>query len=344
VTGFRPLPNPEFGLRLPVAVVVPCYKVERQHISAVIEGLRGLVARIYVVDDCCPLRTGAYVRDTWPGEVVTVLFHQSNQGVGGAVITGYRQALADGHDIIVKMDGDNQMDPAHLPALVAPLLLGEADYTKGNRFFDIYALSTMPATRLVGNAALSFISKLASGYWHIMDPTNGYTAIHRTALAMLPVGRLQRRYFFESDMLFRLATIRAVVRDVPMPSIYGDETSNLRISRVLVQFPLLFLTRIIKRFFYSYLVRDFNVGSVQMLTGLALLGFGMLFGIWHWLVSVRSGHLASTGTVMVAVLPIIVGIQLLVSAVSYDIANRPETPLQRFALLAERLVRRDRTG
>jgi dolichol-phosphate mannosyltransferase len=319
-------------------VVVPCYKVERKQIASVIEGLRGRVTRVYVVDDCCPLRTGEYVRETWPDDFVTVLVHDANQGVGGAVMTGYRQALADGHDIIVKMDGDNQMDPAHLPALVAPLRLGEADYAKGNRFFDIYALSTMPATRLVGNAALSFISKLASGYWHIMDPTNGYTAIHRTALAMLPVGRLQRRYFFESDMLFRLATIRAVVRDVPMPAIYGEETSNLRISRVLVQFPLLFLSRIIKRFFYSYLVRDFNIGSVQTLTGLALLVFGAAFGVWHWLMSVQTGHLASTGTVMVAVLPIIVGIQLLLSAVSYDIANRPETPLQRFALLSERLA------
>lgn len=322
---------------LPVAVVVPCFNVARHHIDAVLDGLRGRVAHVYVVDDACPLGTGRHVEATRRDGSVSVLFHAENGGVGAAVVTGYRQALADGHDIVVKMDGDNQMNPACLPALIAPLRLGEADYAKGNRFFDIYALAAMPAGRLVGNAALSFISKLASGYWHIMDPTNGFTAIHRTALSMLPLDRLERRYFFESDMLFRLSIVRAVVRDVPMPAIYGDEESNLRISRVLLRFPVLFCNRIIKRFFYNYLVRDFNVGSVQTLAGLALLLAGAAFGLWHWFLSMRTGQVASTGTVMLAVLPVIVGIELIVAAVSYDIANRPDTPLQRYALRAEQL-------
>lgn len=318
----------EGGNRLPIAVVIPCYKVRAQ-ISSVLSGLIDRALRIYVVDDCCPEHTGDFVQTECAHPRVTVLFHSINMGVGGAVITGYRQALKDGFDIIVKMDGDGQMDPDYLPALIAPLLLGEADYAKGNRFFDLYSLSAMPKTRLIGNAGLSFVSKLASGYWDIMDPTNGYTAIHRVALAHLPLDRLERRYFFESDMLFRLATIRAVVCDVPMPAIYGEEVSNLNIGKVLMDFPKRFAVRIWKRFFYMYLMRDFNIGSVETIVGAVLLLFGGVFGVWHWVNSSSSGQVASTGTVMIAVLPIVIGVQLLLSAISYDITHRPSTPLQR---------------
>jgi glycosyltransferase involved in cell wall biosynthesis len=318
----------EGGNRLPIAIVIPCYKV-RAHISSVLSGLTDRALRIYVVDDFCPEHTGDFVQTECAHPRVTVLFHSVNLGVGGAVITGYRQALEDDFDIIVKMDGDGQMDPAYLSVLVESLRLGEADYAKGNRFFDLYSLSTMPTTRLIGNAGLSFVSKLASGYWDIMDPTNGYTAIHRVALAHLPLDRLERRYFFESDMLFRLSTIRAVVRDVPMPAIYGEEVSNLNIGKVLMDFPKRFAVRIWKRFFYMYLMRDFNIGSVETITGVVLLLFGITFGSWHWVSSSSSGQVASTGTVMIAVLPIVIGVQLLLSAINYDISNRPSTPLQR---------------
>jgi dolichol-phosphate mannosyltransferase len=313
---------------LPVAVVIPCYKV-RRHIADVLAGLVGRVQHIYVIDDCCPEGTGRFVQESGQHNDVTVTFLSENQGVGGAVLAGYRRALDDGHEIIVKMDGDNQMDPAYLPALVAPLLQGEADYAKGNRFFDVYSLNAMPRVRLIGNAGLSFIMKAASGYWDIMDPTNGYTAIHRAALLRLPFHRVERRYFFECDMLFRLGTIRAVVRDVPMPAVYGDEISNLRVSRALFEFPSRFLTRIVKRFFYLYLLRDFNIGSVETIVGLVLLAFGTIFGLWQWIHSAVSGQFASTGTVMLAVLPFVVGMQLLLSALNYDIANRPTIPLPR---------------
>lgn len=313
---------------LPIAVVIPCYKV-RQHIATVLTGLAGRVQHAYVIDDCCPEHTGRFVQET-PWDIdVTVVFLPDNQGVGAAVLAGYRRALADGYEIIVKLDGDNQMNPAYLSALVAPLVLGQADYAKGNRFFDVYSLSAMPAVRLAGNSVLSFIMKLASGYWDIMDPTNGYTAIHCVALSRLPLDRLDPRYFFECDMLFRLATIRAVVMDVAMPTLYADETSNLKISRVLLQFPGRFAIRIVKRFFYLYLLRDFNMGSIETLAGLPLVLFGIIFGIWHWVRSVTTGQLASTGTVMLAVLPLVVGVQLLLAALGVDIANRPETPLQR---------------
>lgn len=324
-------------VRLPIAIVVPCYRV-RDHIITVLSGLVDRVLRVYVVDDCCPDRSGALVQESFAQHPrVVVLFHTANQGVGGAVMTGYRQALADGFQIIVKMDGDNQMDPSYLAALVAPLRLGEADYTKGNRFFNLYALSAMPTARLAGNAGLSFINKLSSGYWDIMDPTNGYTAIHAVALRHLPLDRLERRYFFESDMLFRLATIRAVVRDVPMPAIYGDEVSNLKIWDVVLDFPKRFASRIAKRFFYMYLMRDFNIASVETLVGLVLVLFGLVFGAMRWVDSSSSGIVASTGAVMIAVLPIVIGVQLLLSALGYDIANRPTIPLQRISALAHGL-------
>jgi dolichol-phosphate mannosyltransferase len=187
----------------------------------------------------------------------------------------------------------------------------------------------MPSVRLIGNAGLSFIMKATSGYWDIMDPTNGYTAIHRVALQRLPLERLERRYFFECDMLFRLATIRAVVRDVAMPTIYGDEISNLKVSRTLLEFPRRFVSRMIKRFFYMYILRDFNIASVETVLGMILLAFGVAFGVWHWVESVSTGQFATTGTVMLAVLPIVLGVQLLLSAIGFDIANRPDIPLQK---------------
>jgi dolichol-phosphate mannosyltransferase len=314
--------------RLPVAVVIPCYKAKR-HIAEVLAGLAGRVRHIYVVDDCCSEQTGRFVQEIGKDANVSVVFLTENQGVGGAVLAGYRQALKDGHEIVVKMDGDNQMDPAYLPALVAPLVQGEADYAKGNRFFDVYSLGAMPTVRLLGNASLSFIVKMASGYWDIMDPTNGYTAIHCVALRRLPLDRLDRRYFFECDMLFRLATIRAVVRDVPMPARYEDEISNLKVSGVLFQFPWRLLSCILKRFFYIYILRDFNIGSVETIFGIILLAFGAIFGVWNWVSSAVSGQFASTGTIMLAVLPFVIGTQLLLSAVGYDIANRPANPLAR---------------
>ena len=186
----------------------------------------------------------------------------------------------------------------------------------------------MPLVRRIGNVGLSFINKLSTGYWDLMDPTNGYTAIHAAALDRLPLDRIDRRFFFESDMLFRLATIRAVVRDVPMTSFYGSETSHLRPGRALAEFLAKHAVRKVKRFFYLYLLRDFSAGSAHTLSGLLLLLSGGGFGAVRWAGSVRSGVPATTGTVMLSVLPIILGVQLLLQAWAHDIAARPVRPLQ----------------
>jgi hypothetical protein len=229
--------------------------------------------------------------------------------------------------VIVKLDSDGQMNPELLQHMVRPITEGRADYTKGNRFFRLDSLRGMPPMRLLGNAVLSFVNKLSSGYWDVMDPTNGYVAIHAKVLRLVPLDKLAPRYFFESDMLFRLGTLRAAVVDVPMDAIYGDEVSSLRISRVLLDFPLRYLSRIAKRTFYTYFLRDFNAGTVQLCAGLMLMLFGAAWGLKHWLLSVNTGVVASTGTVMIAALPILLGGHLLISALNFDIANIPRRAL-----------------
>ena len=208
-----------------IAVVMPCYRVKAQ-ILAVLCAIGEEVATIYVIDDACPDGTASLIETVCKDPRVRVIRHQSNLGVGAAVMSGYRAALADGHGIVVKIDGDGQMDPADLPRLIHPIVIGQADYCKGNRFFDPEGLSAMPWVRLIGNGLLSLLSKLSTGYWHLFDPNNGYTAIHSHVLAKLPLHKISQRYFFESDMLFRLNIIRAVVQDIPMQAIYQDEKST----------------------------------------------------------------------------------------------------------------------
>ena len=314
------------NMRPLIAVVVPCYKV-KSHVLSVIGAIGEEVSRIYVVDDYCPDKSGRYVEEACRDERVVVLYHKENQGVGGAVITGYRQSIIDGMTIVVKIDGDGQMDPACISRFSRQILSGRADYTKGNRFFDIASLAEMPAIRLFGNAVLSFVNKISSGYWNVMDPTNGYTAIHVNILRNLPLEKIDKRYFFESDMLFRLGTLRAVVQDIPLVSKYGTEESNLSIAKVSFEFPRKYLSRFFKRILYSYFLRNFNAGSVELVAGTLLFAGGSIFGGWEWYVAVNSGIPAANGIVMMAALPILDGVQLLLSALNYDIANTPTSPL-----------------
>jgi dolichol-phosphate mannosyltransferase len=311
-----------------VAVVIPCFRVKKQ-ILEVIAQIPPAVGKIYVIDDACPEGVGGYVQSNCKDPRVKVIFHSTNQGVGGAVISGYREALADGATIIVKIDGDGQMEPALIPRFVKPIAGGLADYVKGNRFFDLDLLVSMPKLRLVGNAALSFVNKMASGYWDIMDPTNGYTAIHASVLKLLPLHKIDKRYFFESDMLFRLSTVRAVVYDLPMAAKYGSEASNLKIGRVLLAFPGKYLNRFCKRIFYNYFLRDFNIGSVELIVGVPLIAAGSAFGVYNWYLSISRGIPATSGTVMLASLPVILGFQSLLAAINYDVTNVPRTPIHK---------------
>lgn len=324
-------------LKLAVAVVIPSYKVKR-HILSVIERVGPEVDRIFVVDDCCPDGSGDFVRSACLDPRVTVIRHTENQGVGGAVMSGYQAAIEEGLDIIVKIDGDGQMNPELIPDFIQPIISGEADYTKGNRFFDLEELRAMPRPRLFGNAVLSFMTKFSSGYWNLFDPTNGYTAIHRDAASHLPFLKISRRYFFETDILFRLNILRAVVVDVPMDAKYGEEVSGLKISKILGEFLIKHARNFCKRVFYSYYLRDMSLASLELPVGLFLLSFGCMFGIYQWVHSANIGLQTSSGTVMLSALPVLVGLQLLLAFLGHDINSVPHRPFHRL----KRFVKSDK--
>jgi glycosyltransferase involved in cell wall biosynthesis len=317
-----------------VAVVIPCYKV-RPQILNVLGSIGPEVQSIYVVDDCCPDGSGDLVELECSDKRVRVLRNQQNQGVGGALITGYKKALDDGSDVIVKIDGDGQMDPSLIEDFLQPIYSGEADYTKGNRFFDPESLRGMPLIRIIGNAALSFMNKFSSGYWSIFDPTNGYTAIHASVARRLPLHKISKRYFFETDMLFRLNLIRAVVVDIPMVSHYHGEKSNLRISKVLPEFAIKHIRNFFKRYFYCYILRDMSVASIEFPLGVGLISFGCIFGVYKWYEAISNHVVNSSGTVMLAALPIIMGTQLILGFLAYDITNVPSRPISKINKLSD---------
>jgi dolichol-phosphate mannosyltransferase len=277
----------------------------------------------------CPPWCGKLVAGAVVDERLRVLYHAENQGVGGAVMTGYRAAIDDGAEIIVKVDGDGQMDASLIPHFVEPILAGEADYAKGNRFYDLEEIRNMPTLRLFGNAVLSLMTKLSSGYWNLFDPTNGYTAIHSDVAKHLPFDKIGRRYFFETDMLFRLNTLRAVVVDVPMDAKYGDEISNLKISKIVGEFLFKHMRNFFKRIFYNYYLRDISLASIELPLGALMLLFGIVFGSYHWSDSAHTGVQTPAGTVMLAAMPILMGLQLVLAFIGYDIASIPKRPLHR---------------
>ena len=309
-----------------VAVVIPSYRVTA-HILQVIAGIGSEVQHIYVVDDACPDGSGLLVESQCTDPRVKVLRHAVNQGVGGAVLTGYAAALDDNVDIIVKVDGDGQMKPELIPYFIAPIALGQADYCKGNRFYNLTHIRQMPPMRLIGNAALSFMAKLSTGYWTLFDPTNGYTAIHAKVARRLEFKQLSKRYFFETDMLFRLNTVRAVVVDVPMDAHYGDEKSNLRISRIFGEFLLKHMRNFVKRIFYNYFLRDMTVASLELVFGASLLIFGVASGAYHWMHGLAQHTATPTGTVVLVALTTLAGLQLLLAFIGYDVASQPRRPI-----------------
>ena len=319
------MPNADSTRGLHVAIVIPCYRVG-EGVLDLIDRVPAFVSSIHVVDDACPDGSGRLVEARCSDPRVRVHFNPRNLGVGGAVMAGYVAAVAGGADVIVKMDGDGQMDPAALPQLIRPIVCGQADYTKGNRFYDLGQIGRMPRMRILGNAVLSFMTKISSGYWDLFDPTNGYTAIHARVLAKLPLGKISKRYFFETDMLFRLNIVRAVVADVPMDARYGAETSNLRISRVLFDFGFKHVRNTFKRVFYNYFLRDLSLASIELLLGSVFIGAGSAMGFWFWAESAQTGITSSAGSVMLVALQIIIGLQLILGFLAYDIASVPRRP------------------
>ncbi|MFY9398148.1 MAG: glycosyltransferase family 2 protein, partial [Desulfomonilia bacterium] len=250
---------------------------------------------------------------------------ERNSGVGGATTKGLAAGLRMGGDLFVKVDGDGQMDPARMKDLLMPLLNG-FDYAKGNRFLHTEELKEMPTVRLFGNYVLTFMTKLASGYWDIFDPQNGYLAIKRSALEAIPLENLHKRYFFENDLLVNLNINGCRVCDIRMPARYGDEESSLKIWKTALTFPVLLFSRFLGRIYHKHILRDFAEEGLFYIVGLLLMAFGTLFGSYHWVLSILSGTPATTGTVMISVLPIILGFQLFLQAIVLEIQGMKKIP------------------
>jgi len=310
-----------------VAVVIPMYRVA-PYIQQVISGIPAWVWLIVAVDDASPDDSTEKALETGDPRLVLVR-HTQNQGVGGAVMSGFKKAFELGARVAVKMDGDDQMSPAFLDDLVIPILSGQADYSKGNRFFHLSEIAGMPFVRRVGNLGLSFLTKIASGYWNVFDPTNGYLAIDVNTFYALDARHIHKRYFFETSMLIELNLARAVVHEVPMPARYKGEVSSLSISRSLLEFPYRLAGGFFRRLWLEYFVLDFSLGSLFLVIGVLLGLFGTVWGLYFWRKSIITGIPASTGTVMIAVLPVILGFQLLLQALAFDIQNVPKTVIRR---------------
>ena len=316
------------GADLKIAVVIPCYRVT-DHILEVIAGIGPEVSKIYVVDDACPDESGKFVQDQSKDKRLSFIFHEENQGVGGAVISGYKAAYADGADVVVKIDGDGQMDPSLISAIAKPVIKGHADYSKGDRFDSLENLFGMPKVRIFGNAVLSLWAKFSTGYWSMTDPTNGFTAIHRRALEAMNLDKIRKSYFFESDILFRLNIANCVVADVPMAAVYGSEKSNMSILKVMFEFPWRHTVNLWKRIFYRYYLREWNVGSFELPLGGFLLVFGAWFGLSSFLNASAAGVATTAGQVTGSAVALILGVQLLLSFLSYDVQSEPRIPRQR---------------
>lgn len=311
-----------------IAVVIPCFKVKAK-ILGVLKTIPDFIDLIYIVDDSCPQGTGSFVLSKIRDKRVTVIKHSTNLGVGGAVISGYKAAIKNKSQIIVKMDGDGQMNPLLIRPLIDPIINGAADYTKGNRFYDLEVVKRMPIIRLIGNSILSFITKISSGYWQIFDPTNGFTAINANLIKLLPLQKISKRFFFESDMLFRLNILRAVVQDIPMEAKYEDEVSNLNIMKIIPEFAYKHLRNTFKRISYSYYLRGMSIASLELPIGFFFLIFGLIYGWIQWDIFSSINLNTPPGKVMLSALPILAGLQLLLNFLNYDFISTPTKPISK---------------
>lgn len=304
-----------------ISVSVPAYK-EEELIAETIRSMPEIVDHIIVVDDCSPDLTSERARavDDPRLEVIRL---EENQGVGGAVLAGHRRGLELGAEVMVVMAGDNQMDPDYLPALLDPVVSGERGYAKANRFFTMDSFAGMPRHRVVGNVILSFMSKLASGYWNLFDPQNGYTAIDSGVLRRLDLDRIATRYEFENDLLINLNILDVRATDVSIPARYANETSTIKLSKVVPAISFLMVRGLFRRVMAKYVVRSFSPIALFLFTGLAMVTFSVVYGIWV-LVETIGPEEATAGTVILDVIPFVVGVQLLISALTLDIQRSPD--------------------
>ena len=306
-----------------IAAVVPAYREEAM-IATVVTTMPDFVDDIVIVDDCSPDGTSDAVK-ALDDPRVTLVRHEVNKGVGGAIITGHRTAMELGSDVNVIMAGDAQMDPNYLPDLLDPVTSGGYGFAKANRFFRPDSYTGMPRYRVFGNIVLSFLTKFASGYWHLFDPQNGYTAIRTSVLEKLALDRVAERYSFENDLLIHLNVAGTAAVDVPIPAVYGNEVSSIRLGKVVPELLSLLFRGYWYRIWYRYVLWSFSAVALLLFSGLLLTLLGGAAGIWI-IAATWDSPPATAGTVLLAVTPFVLGVQMLVSSLQLDIQESPDTP------------------
>lgn len=307
-----------------VAVVIPCFMVE-DHIAKGVTQIPIWISHIIAVNDASPDKTSQILESLAAQDNrLIIINHRQNLGVGGATKSGYLEALKQDAEVVVKMDGDDQMDPGFIVDMISLILEGKADYTKGNRFTEWEDLESMPILRKIGNLGLSFMTKIATGYWNLFDPTNGYTAISAKTLRQLNFSALEDRFLFETSLLVELYRLRKKSVQIPMPAIYAAQSSSLNTLRAFFSFSAYLTKATWTRFVRQYIWQDFTAISVFGIFGIIAMAFGIAFGAYHWIQSSATMVPATTGTVMISVLPIILGFQLLLQAIVLDIQNTPK--------------------
>ena len=310
-----------------IVAVIPAYNVGT-HLDDVLRQLPSLFSGAIVVDDGSTDDTALVAQSAAAADSrIELIRHGRNRGVGAAMVSGFRRALDLGADVIVKIDGDGQMPLDFAHRLVDPLVRGEADYTKGNRFRDLTAIRRMPAVRRLGNVGLSFLAKAATGYWNCFDPANGFVAIRGDVLSRMPLESLDQTYYFEISMLSHLYLLGAVVKEESMPARYAGEPSSLSIPWVIRAFPGRLLGSFFRRLFLKNFIYDFGMASLQFVAGLPLLLAGLIYGGYKWYFHASHHTAAPVGTVVLAAVMILLGAQLVLSAVTLDLQSVPATPI-----------------
>ena len=308
-----------------IAIVIPYYNASQQ-IVEVIKVIPTFINHVIIVDDCSKEKLPINEIQAALNAVsnLVILKNDINAGVGGATKLGFQKSIELKSLITIKVDADNQMDLSYLPNLIKPLIKNKADFAKGNRFRDLKALKQMPFVRRIGNLILSFLIKVATGYWNVFDPTNGYFAIKNSLLTKINLEKLSNRYYFETSLLSELYFQHARIKDVAMPAIYADEKSNMILWKMPFLFSRKLLITFVKRIAKEYFLFNFNIASLFIVTGLPLFLFGVIFGIKQWIFYTNINEFAPTGTIMIVTLSIILGFQLLLQAIQYDISTSPK--------------------
>tara|TARA_Y100000589_G_C27127755_1_gene619276 strand:- start:491 stop:1441 length:951 start_codon:yes stop_codon:yes gene_type:complete len=305
-----------------ICTIIPCYKTPKKVIDIVRQCLE-YSHLVICIDDYCPFNSGDQIEKNIKSEKLVIIRHLRNKGVGGAMKTGINFALGKNVDILVKIDSDGQMAPNLIPKLIKPIIEGKAEVTKGNRFRNPSVLIKMPKLRLIGNIGLGFLTKLSTGYWELFDPTNGFLAIKKNILLNMSVNKLDNRYFFETDFLFRCSLNEIVIEEFPMQTTYKDELSNMYPLAELPIFLIKHLKIFLKRVFYHYFILDFNPGSISLIISLIFGLSAFLLATTNYVSAYISGDETPYGIQTLFLVLSIISTQFLINFIFYDASQKP---------------------